>query len=340
MAQPGALKSLPIDRKVLTTTLTPFGICIAMAAAVLGVHVARAQSRPLEIRAKVHKHFRFVGYGDTRFTDPTNVKDANADVRQRLIDEIAKEHPDFISFGGDIAFNGDNPADWKVYDSETAVWRKKKIPVYPALGNHDLHGNIDTALGNYFTRFPVLEQNRYYAVHAANTLILSLDSSLDESSGPQGEWIHSQFDHLNDNVDFVFIVLHHPPYTSSTDEKTYGGGHSTRSAEQKLADYLEEEQQKLRARIIVISGHVHNYERHERRGVTYFVSGGGGAHAYPITRGANDPFQSKEVNYHFLMLEVYRNKLKATMNRIEVINGTAKWSKPDLVEITAEKRKS
>jgi hypothetical protein len=44
-----------------------------------------AQSPPLEIDAKLQKHFRFVAYGDTRFTDPSNTKDANPEVRQQLV---------------------------------------------------------------------------------------------------------------------------------------------------------------------------------------------------------------------------------------------------------------
>jgi hypothetical protein len=51
----------------------------------------------------------------------------------------------------------------------------------------------------------------------------------------------------------------------------------------------------LRDRIIVFSGHVHNYERHEHGGVTYFVTGGAGAHAYPIEHARDDPFQSTEM---------------------------------------------
>src|ERR1017187_8013508 len=69
--------------------------------------------------------------------------------------------------------------DWKVWDSETAVWREKKIPVYPALGNHDLHGDEKVALANYFERFPDLKNSRYYSVRAGNTLMLVLDSSQD-----------------------------------------------------------------------------------------------------------------------------------------------------------------
>jgi Icc-related predicted phosphoesterase len=293
-----------------------------------------AQSQPVEINAKLPKHFRFVAYGDTRFTNPANTKDADPEVRQQLVRAIADAHPDFVTFGGDIALNGDNVNDWKEFDKETSVWRERGIPIYPALGNHDLHGDINVALGNYFARFPILQQNRFYAVHAKNTLMLTLDSALDELTGAQGEWLQKQLTNLSSGIDFVFVVLHHPPYTSSSDAKTYGGGHSARLPEQKLAAYLEEQQKKLRARIVVFSGHVHNYERHEHGGVTYFVVGGGGAHAYPITRAADDPFQSNEVNYHYLLVEVEGRTLKATMNRLQMKDGLPQWTKPDSVMIS------
>src|SRR5207245_11193948 len=38
-------------------------------------------------------------------------------------------------------------------------------------------------------------------------------------------------------------VLHHPPYTSSSDERMYGGGHSARSEEQELGKMREKRQQ-------------------------------------------------------------------------------------------------
>jgi hypothetical protein len=100
-----------------------------------------------------------------------------------------------------------------------------------------------------------------------------------------------------------------------------------------LAKMLEDRQSHTRARFLVFSGHVHNYERHEHGGVTYFVSGGGGAHAYPIERGADDPFQSKEINYHYLLIEVDQQRIKVTMNRLQWTEGKASWSTPDQVEI-------
>ncbi len=298
------------------------------------------KAQPVELQLDVKTPFHFVAYGDSRFHDPKDTEAANPPVRQALVRAIAESNPAFISFGGDIVYNGYDKDDWKVWDSETAVWREKKIPVYPALGNHDLHGDEKVALGNYFERFPDLKNSRYYSVRAANTLVLVLDSSQDEISGPQGQWLKQKLDNLPGDVDFVFLVLHHPPYTSSSDMKMFGGGHSARSQEKDLARMLEARQQNLRARMVVFSGHVHNYERHEHGGVTYFVTGGAGAHAYPIERAKDDPFQSKEVNYHYLEVDVDRGSLKITMHRLELKSGTRMWTEPDSITISAPAAKA
>jgi Icc-related predicted phosphoesterase len=293
-----------------------------------------AQTQQIELQPKITVPFRFVAYGDTRFTDIKNTEASNPDVRQTLVRAIADAHPAFISIGGDISYNGNDVNDWKTWDKETAVWTDDKIPVYPALGNHDLHGDEKVALANYFQRFPDMQSNRYYSARVANTLMLTLDSSMDETTGPQGEWLIHKLDTLPADVDFVCLVLHHPPYTDSSDH-AMGGGHSARNPEQALAHLLEERQSHLRARIVVFAGHVHNYERHEHAGVTYFVTGGGGARPYPIPRKPGDPLFGKDVNYHYLLVEVDRGKMKVTMNRVEMANGKPAWTTPDSVEIVA-----
>ncbi len=293
-----------------------------------------AQAIPVDLRIDVKTPFRFVAYGDTRFHDPADTEAANPSVRVELVQAIAEVDPAFICFTGDIVYTGYDGSDWKVWDSETSIWREKKIPVFPALGNHDLHGDETVALGNYFRRFPDLKNSRYYSVRAANTLVLVLDSALQETGGPEGQWLADKLDHVPPDVDFVFLMFHHPPYTSSSDEKKFGGGHSARTTEQALAKMIEERQALARFRIVVFSGHVHNYERHEHGGVTYFVSGGGGAHAYPIERAPEDPFQSKQVNYHYLLVEVHQQQLKVTMNRLDLSTGKAAWTQPDSVKIT------
>ena len=291
-------------------------------------------ANPVDLQLGVKAPFRFVAYGDTRFHDPKDTEAANPPVRVALVQAIAEVNPAFICFTGDIVYNGYDTDDWKVWDSETSIFRDKKIPVYPALGNHDLHGDEKIALGNYFQRFPDLKNSRYYSVRAGNSLLLVLDSSMDETAAPEGPWLNDKLDHVPADVDFVFVMDHHPPYTSSSDEKKFGGGHSARPHEQALAKILEERQAHARYRIVVFSGHVHNYERHEHGGVTYFVSGGGAAHAYPIERAADDPFQSKEINYHYLLVEVDHQQMKVTMNRLDLTSGKAVWTQPDSVKIT------
>jgi 3',5'-cyclic AMP phosphodiesterase CpdA len=293
-----------------------------------------AQSPTVDLKLDVTEPFRFVAYGDTRFHDPRDTDAANPQVRVALVQAIAAANPAFICFTGDIVYNGHDANDWKVWDSETSIWREKKIPVYPALGNHDLHGNEKVALINYFQRFPDLENSRYYSVRAANTMILALDSSFKEASGPQGQWLADKLDHVPADVDFVFLTLHHPPYTSSSDMELHGGGHSARSPEQALAQMLGARQANAHYRIVVFSGHVHNYERHEHGGVTYFVTGGGAAHAYPIDRAPDDPFQSKQINYHYLLVEVEHQQVKITMNRLDLTSGKPVWSQPDSVTIS------
>src|SRR5215472_13156999 len=68
--------------------------------------------------------FRFVAYGDTRFHDPNDTEAANPPVRRALVQAIADAGPAFICFTGDIVYNGHDNDDWKVWDSETTMWRE------------------------------------------------------------------------------------------------------------------------------------------------------------------------------------------------------------------------
>lgn len=148
--------------------------------------------QPVALEIKIPSTFSFVAFGDTRFHDPSDTAAANPAVRHALVAAIDKEQPAFISIGGDIVYVGESAEDWSVWDSETAVWREHKIPIYPALGNHDVKGSLQKALANYFARFPELRESRFYSVRTGNTLMLVLDSNQDELSGAQGEWIRAQ----------------------------------------------------------------------------------------------------------------------------------------------------
>src|ERR1700686_3535483 len=264
---------MSLRRKPLAQSVAVLFVAVTVLALTCCSGKSSAQTSTVDLRLEAKTPLRFVADGDTRFPDPNNPPSGEPSIRVALGQAIAEVNPAFICFTGDIVYNGYDAGDWKVWDNETRIWRDKKIPIYPALGNHDLHGDQNLALGNYFHRFPDLKNSRYYSVRAANALLLVLDSSLEEIGGPEGQWLADKLDHVPLDVDFVFLMFHHPPYTSSSDSKVFGGGHSARTTEQALAKMLEERQAHARFRIVVFSGHVHNYERHEHGGVTYFVSG-------------------------------------------------------------------
>src|ERR1700751_926521 len=165
-------------RSLAKTALVLFVAATLLALACCTNKSSAQTSSSVDLQLDVKTPFRFVAYGDTRFPDPKDLEPANPAVRVALVQAIANTNPAFVCFTGDIVYNGNDNDDWKVWDSETSVWREKKIPIYPALGNHDLHGDPKIALGNYFQRFPDLMSSRYYSVRIANVLMLVVDSSM------------------------------------------------------------------------------------------------------------------------------------------------------------------
>jgi hypothetical protein len=183
-----------------------------------------------------------------------------------------------------------------------------------------LIGNGRTeGLRNYYLRFPELPNRPatpWYSAQYANSYFLLLDSEDDDRpGGEQMTWVQSQLDSLPATIEYVFVIIHRPPHTSATD-----GIHHPRVQEIELGKMLEARQQKsIRPKFVVISGHVHNYERFENNGVTYIVSGGGGAHPHPLVRGADDlyrPSNPREIEFHYCLFTVDHGKLKFEMHRL------------------------
>jgi acid phosphatase type 7 len=86
----------------------------------------------------------------------------------------------------------------------------------------------------------------------------------------------------------------------------------------QLRDVLESHLPRMRTKVVVFSGHIHNYERFEQHGVEYVVTGGGGAIPYPILfRGKHDLYRDPGFPvYHYLTLEVKDHQLKAVMWKV------------------------
>ena len=273
--------------------------------------------------------FKFVVYGDLRMTDPADIKDTDPVRRTALINKIADEQPAFVAITGDLVLTGSNSMDWAEWDRETKPW--SGIQLFPIIGNHDVRGDENAALGNFFKRFPQLDNSRYYAAQYGNVRVLGLDSDMmvDDSS-PEMQWVKEQFNNIPPATDFVFVLLHHPSYTRSNDQT----GHAARPQEHHLGSFLEQQQKTIKARIIEVAGHVHNYERYEHGGVNYIVSGGAGASPYPIVRGPDDFYKEPGPTYHYCRFTADKGKLHMEMVKLEMNGDKPSWRVADSFDLS------
>jgi predicted MPP superfamily phosphohydrolase len=297
-------------------------------ASVFVVTAANSSSPPSLSFQPSQYPFKFVVYGDLRTTNPANTKDSDPERRIALKNKIADEQPAFVGVTGDLVLNGANAMDWAEWDKETKVW--SGLQVFPVLGNHDIRGG-EAALPNFFKRFPQLENSRYYAAQYGNVRVLAVDSDMmvgDHS--PEMEWLDSEFSNIPAATDFIFVLLHHPSYTHSNDQT----GHAARPQEHNLGAYLETQQKKIKARIVEVAGHVHNYERYEHGGVMYIVSGGAGAEPVPIDRGPDDFYKGSGSTYHYCRFTSDKGKLHMEMVKLEMKGDQPSWHVGDSFDLS------
>ena len=267
--------------------------------------------------SELSKHPTVIAYGDQRFHDPSNTTVADPKSRLALVKKIAEEKPDAITMSGDLPFKGTDPADYDIYRLETKPWSDRHLRVYPALGNHELSGGVQAGVDGWWKAFPDLKGMRWYSVALGDRLsLIQLDSNSPLTAGsPQLKWLRTQLAGEPASVDFVLISIHHPPVADV--QLHLEVDHNPRPNEIALRDFLSQLAPSFHARIVVIAGHIHNYERAEVSGVTYLVSGGGGAHPYFVERTSQDLYQDPNFpNFHYVKFELDGDKLKATMVRL------------------------
>ena len=318
-------RSLPIRLTLLTTLLLP----------VPNFAAAPGPSAPDTKPTLVFKQFppgaplRLVAYGDTRFTNPAVTSGTNPRVRKWLAERVAGEHPRAVLLTGDTPFTGADPADWQVFQNETKSWRDEKILALPTTGNHEIRGDRVAGISQYLANFPSIARHRYYSALLGSVEVISLDCTLSSTpSSPQGRWFVAQLNHVPPQIEFL-LVLYHMPWMADRQSQLLVGIPSPQSL--ALRNLLESRLDRMHAKVLVINGHIHNYERFERRGVEYVVSGGGGAEPYPLLfRGRADLYRDIAFPvYNYVTLDIADHQLHAVMWKVK---------DPDAATLSVEKK--
>jgi hypothetical protein len=224
-----------------------------------GVALAGVERGGGEVRlADAGRPVTFVVYGDTR-----NGPDAAA----RVAAVARRVDPDFAIFTGDIALAGNADDGWRdFFHSQAALLAG--VPLYPTLGNHEIYRDPEALR---FRRAFVLpddgRQRLYYSFRWGPALFLVLDGNA--VGAVQTRWLADALDAAGrEHVPHVFVVVHQAPLSVAE--------HCGAAPEQ--AEWMALfERHRVRA---VFAGHDHAYERMERNGVRYFVTGGAGAPLY------------------------------------------------------------
>lgn len=162
--------------------------------------------------------------------------------------------------------------------------------------------------------------------------VIALDS--DDSLLPgdeQRHWLENQVVSLPAEVQFVLIIMHHPPVADI--QTRFNADHNPRPNEIALAQYLRTAAAAHRAKFVVIAGHIHNYERFLQDGVVYLVSGGGGAKPYEVDRTPPDLYQNSGFpNYHYVRFVLQGKTLRGTMYRFSA-SGADAWQTKDTFQV-------
>ena len=288
----------------------------------------------------------FVVWGDVRFTDPAHCDVSDPDARQAIVRAIAavEPRPDFALLTGDVVYHGHDKQDWDIFDKQTKPLRDAKIKIFPVLGNHDVDGG--SGRPDFFKHFAdfknysQLEKSGWYSVVYGDSLFLMLDSQLDyRADSPQGTWLRGMLKAVPEDLQYLFIVLHHPLVSHAAtglgrmrvckeQKSTFIAPHGVEQNEKNLGLMLEEfSQSHPLIRLTVFSGHNHNYERYVDKRITYIVSGGGGATPYLVKRDPSDAYHDSGPTFHYCKISMDDTGLTFAMFKLNPEDGS--WKQGD-----------
>lgn len=209
-----------------------------------------------------------------------------------IVAGVIADAPDLVLGTGDLIAHGGNREEWlSLLDNHAPLFAQ--LPYFPALGNHELVG--DSQGHTFKSLFPQAARG-YYSVRYGQALIIVLNSNR-PGDPEQTRFLEEELRRAatDATVRARLILMHHAPLSASW--------HC--GVARYVADWMGLfERYHVDA---VLAGHDHSYQRLERNGIAYFVSGGGGAPLYE--QGSCDPhdelaLQRYAAAHHYMLLRI------------------------------------
>jgi hypothetical protein len=233
--------------------------------------------------------FEFAVYGDTR---------TRHDVHRNVVAGILKyANPDFLMHTGDLCADGADTALWPIFfDAERELLRKAAI--YPALGNHEHNAK------NYYDYMDAVP---YYSFDWGTAHFTVLNTDIGNAGKTEADkqafwieqtrWLEADLA-ASQKAENRFIFGHHPPMTAVASRQG--------DNPQMMALELVFQRYKVSAAFF---GHDHNYQHYLKKGIHYFVTGGGGAPLYDVDVPPVGITQKVESTENFVVVKVDGGKV-------------------------------
>ncbi len=256
--------------------------------------------------------FSFLAMGDTGTLSSGQVA---------LASRINEEEAALIIHMGDVAYP--DGTEQELTDKHFAVYGPilKRVPLYPAPGDHDMRVNWGEPYINAFTPPEGRPSGSplYYSFTHDNVRFIALDSQTSEEhavrfgyvgdpSSDQYQWFIAQLSaaRVDPTIDWTVVYFHHGPYSASTG---FGGHGSDLAVRQFLAPLMDGY-----GVPIVFTGHDHDYQRSrpirgnevapDNEGTVYVVTGGGGGRRTFRGTGADWFTAYSDQIYEYVRVEV------------------------------------
>lgn len=169
-----------------------------------------------------------------RFVSGGDIYNGNrADLMLRMCRVAAAQDPEFALLGGDIAYVNDEPKAGPRWFEFFRIWREtmvtkdgRTIPLVPAIGNHEVHGDTYFTRGGgpqrgmsteralfFYTLFSFPGRPGYNVLDCGDYLsIVALDSfHTNPVPGPQTDWLRATLAKRR-HVPYVVPLYHVPGY--------------------------------------------------------------------------------------------------------------------------------
>ena len=254
----------------------------------------------------------FHAVGDTGGINNATYQQINVEAMETDFSNPNKQQPTFFYHLGDVVYYAGEANHY--YGQFYEPYQYYPKPIFAIPGNHDglTLGDPSSSLAAFIdnfcadephvtkdagsiTRDAMTQPYVYWTLNAPFATIVGLYSNTDEFEGDfdqnQVKWLVNELKTAPKNKALI-VAVHHPAYS----------GDSARGSSHKVAKTLDDAFEKAARRAdLVLSGHVHNYQRFTRvfdgEQVPYIVAGAGG---YPAQ--------------HYLLRDPDGNKIEVPSN--------------------------